>query len=143
MCVPDTVADENQRISTISEQGNIMTLLATRQILTHEEPKKVTKQGKPGTPTVLIRKTINKLASGVSRILELYARLSATWDHFSDKLTQELQGLLRSETAFSSFKRMFGEHVMARQFPYMVNEILLKAAIYKLKFYVVLYKLKF
>ena len=32
---------------------------------------------------------------------------------------------------------------MARQFPYMVNEILLKAAIYKLKFYVVLYKLKF
>ena len=68
--MPDTVADENKRISTFSEQGNIMILLATRHILTHEEPKKVTKQGKPGTPTVLIRKTINKLASGVSRILE-------------------------------------------------------------------------
>ncbi|MGC1135835.1 MAG: hypothetical protein WA941_23625 [Nitrososphaeraceae archaeon] len=83
---PDTVADENQRRSTFSEQGNIMILLATRQILTHEEPKKLTKQGKPGTPTVLIRKTINTLATGVSRILKLYARLSATWDHFSSKI---------------------------------------------------------
>lgn len=35
-----------------------------------------------------------------------------------------------AETAFSSIKRMFGEHVTARKFPYMVKEIFLKAALY-------------
>ena len=37
-----------------------------------------------------------------------------------------------AETAFSSIKRMFGEHVTARKFPYMVKEILLKAALYNM-----------
>ena len=32
-----------------------------------------------------------------------------------------------AETAFSSIKRTFGEHVTARKFPHMVKEILLKA----------------
>lgn len=35
-----------------------------------------------------------------------------------------------AETVFSSIKRMFGEHITARKFPYMVKEILLKAALY-------------
>ena len=35
-----------------------------------------------------------------------------------------------AETAFSSIKRTFGEHVTARKFPYMVKEIFLKAALY-------------
>jgi hypothetical protein len=35
-----------------------------------------------------------------------------------------------AETAFSSIKRMFGEYVTARKFPYMVKEIFLKAALY-------------
>ena len=35
-----------------------------------------------------------------------------------------------AETVFSSIKRMFGEHVTARKFPYMIKEILLKAALY-------------
>jgi Transposase DDE domain len=35
-----------------------------------------------------------------------------------------------AETAFSSIKRMFGEHVTARKFPHMVKEIFLKAALY-------------
>jgi hypothetical protein len=57
VCVrdPDTVADENQRRSTFSEECNIIILLATRQILTHEEPKKLTKQGKPGTNNTISR----------------------------------------------------------------------------------------
>ena len=35
-----------------------------------------------------------------------------------------------AETAFSSIKRTFGEHVTAKKFPYMVKEIFLKAALY-------------
>jgi hypothetical protein len=37
-----------------------------------------------------------------------------------------------AETAFSSIKRMFGEHVTARKFPYMVKEIFLKATLYNM-----------
>jgi hypothetical protein len=37
-----------------------------------------------------------------------------------------------AETAFSSIKRMFGEYVTARKFPYMVKEILLKANLYNM-----------
>ena len=36
------------------------------------------------------------------------------------------------ETAFSSIKRMFGEHVTARNFPNMVKEIFLKATLYNM-----------
>ncbi|MFY9873393.1 MAG: transposase, partial [Candidatus Nitrosopolaris sp.] len=37
-----------------------------------------------------------------------------------------------AETAFSSIKRTFGEHVTARKFHNMVKEILLKAALYNM-----------
>jgi hypothetical protein len=37
-----------------------------------------------------------------------------------------------TETAFSSIKRMFGEHVTARKFPNMVKEIFLKATLYNM-----------
>lgn len=37
-----------------------------------------------------------------------------------------------AETAFSSIKRMFGEHVTARKFPHMVKEIFLKATLYNM-----------
>jgi IS5 family transposase len=37
-----------------------------------------------------------------------------------------------AETVFSSIKRTFGEHVTARKFPYMIKEILLKAALYNM-----------
>jgi len=37
-----------------------------------------------------------------------------------------------AETAFSSFKRLFGEHVTARILPNMVREMLLKASLYNL-----------
>jgi len=37
-----------------------------------------------------------------------------------------------AETAFSTFKRMFGEHVTARKFPNMVREMVLKARLYNL-----------
>ena len=37
-----------------------------------------------------------------------------------------------AETAFSVFKRVFGEHVAARSFPNMVREMLLKASLYNL-----------
>jgi IS5 family transposase len=37
-----------------------------------------------------------------------------------------------TETAFSSIKRMFGEHVTARKFSNMVKEIFLKAALYNM-----------
>ena len=36
------------------------------------------------------------------------------------------------ETVFSAFKRLFGEHVMARSLPNMVREMLLKASLYNL-----------
>jgi Transposase DDE domain len=36
------------------------------------------------------------------------------------------------ETAFSSIKRTFGEHVTARKFPHMIKEIFLKAALYNM-----------
>jgi Transposase DDE domain len=37
-----------------------------------------------------------------------------------------------AETAFSSIKRMFGEHITVRKFPNMVKEILLKATLYNM-----------
>jgi hypothetical protein len=37
-----------------------------------------------------------------------------------------------AETAFSVIKRAFGEYVMARSFPNMVGEMLLKASLYNL-----------
>jgi len=37
-----------------------------------------------------------------------------------------------AETVFSTFKRLFGEHVMARSTPNMVREMLLKASLYNL-----------
>jgi Transposase DDE domain len=37
-----------------------------------------------------------------------------------------------AETAFSSIKRMFGEHITARKFPNMAKEILLKAILYNM-----------
>ena len=37
-----------------------------------------------------------------------------------------------AETAFSTFKRLFGEHVMARQLSNMIREMLLKASFYNL-----------
>ena len=37
-----------------------------------------------------------------------------------------------AETAFSSIKRTFGEHVTARKFPHMVKEMFLKAALYNM-----------
>ena len=39
---------------------------------------------------------------------------------------------LAETAAFSSIKRMFGEHVTARKFPNMVKEIFLKAALYNM-----------
>src|SRR4051794_13278292 len=37
-----------------------------------------------------------------------------------------------TETVFSCMKRMFGEHVSARKFPNMINEIFLKASLYNM-----------
>jgi len=37
-----------------------------------------------------------------------------------------------AEVFFSSFKRIFGEHVKARKFKYMVNELMIKAVLYNL-----------
>jgi hypothetical protein len=37
-----------------------------------------------------------------------------------------------AETAFSVIKRVFGEYVMARSFPNMVGEMLLKASLINL-----------
>ena len=37
-----------------------------------------------------------------------------------------------AETAFSTFKRLFGEHVMTRRRPNMIREMLLKASLYNL-----------
>jgi hypothetical protein len=37
-----------------------------------------------------------------------------------------------AETVFSSYKRMFGEHVTARKYPNMIKELLLKATLYNI-----------
>jgi hypothetical protein len=37
-----------------------------------------------------------------------------------------------AETAFSVYKRLFGEYVMARSFSNMVREMILKASLYNL-----------
>jgi transposase len=37
-----------------------------------------------------------------------------------------------AEIFFSSFKRIFGEHVRARKFGNMVNELMIKATVYNL-----------
>ena len=42
----------------------------------------------------------------------------------------EAGGSRMAETAFSTFKRLFGEHVRARSLPNMIREMLLKARLY-------------
>ena len=37
-----------------------------------------------------------------------------------------------TETAFSSIKRMFGEHIMATKFQNMVKEMMIKVSLYNL-----------
>jgi len=37
-----------------------------------------------------------------------------------------------AETAFSVFKQLFGEHVMAKRFSIMARELLLKVSLYNL-----------
>lgn len=81
-------------------------------------------------PTIKVRKNSSSRARGCQArrqtVLE-YLRDPEAWKR---RVSYGLRWM--AETAFSAFKRLFGEHVMARQLPNMIREMLLKASLYNL-----------
>jgi IS5 family transposase len=81
-------------------------------------------------PAIRVRKNSSRRARGCP------ARREAVLEQLGDAESWKRQvgyGLRwMAETAFSSFKRLFGEHVTARSLPNMVQEMLLKASLYNL-----------
>jgi len=79
---------------------------------------------------IKVRKNSSRCARGCQ------ARKQAVLEYLSDAESWKRRvgyGLRwMAETAFSSFKRLFGEHVMARRLPNMIREMLLKASLYNL-----------
>jgi len=77
-----------------------------------------------------VRKNSSPRARGFharKRVVMEYLRNPEGWKH---RVRYGLRWM--AETAFSTFKRLFGEHVMARSLPNMVREMLLKASLYNL-----------
>jgi len=81
-------------------------------------------------PAIKVRKSSSHRARGCparKRVAVEYLRDPEEWKR------QVGYGLRwMAETAFSTFKRLFGEHVRARNFPNMIREMLLKASLYNL-----------
>lgn len=86
--------------------------------------------GKGIDPAVRVRKSSSRRARGCparKRVVLEYLR-----DPEERKRRVGYGGRWMAETAFSTFKRMFGEHMVARKFPNMVREIVLKVRLYNL-----------
>jgi len=81
-------------------------------------------------PAIKVRKNSSKKARGCwarKIVVTQYLRNPEGW---KKKVGYGLRWM--AETAFSTIKRLFGEHVTSRKFPNMVKEMLLKAALYNL-----------
>lgn len=86
--------------------------------------------GKGIDPAIKVRKNSSRRARGCparKRVVLEYLRDPEEW-----KRRVGYGRRWMAETAFSTFKRMFGEHVTARKFPNMVREMVLKARLYNL-----------
>lgn len=86
--------------------------------------------GKGIDPAIRVRRNSSCRARGCparKRVVLEYLRDSEEW-----KRRVGYGRRWMAETAFSTFKRMFGEHVTARKFPNMVREMVLKARLYNL-----------
>lgn len=80
-------------------------------------------------PAIKVRRNSSRRARGCPvrrRVAVEYLRDPEEWKR---RVGYGLRWM--AETAFSVFKRIFGEHVRARSFPNMVREMLLKASLYK------------
>jgi len=81
-------------------------------------------------PAIKVRKNSSRRARGCparKRVVMEYLRDPEAWKR---RVGYGLRWM--AETAFSIFKRLFGEHVRARTLPNMVREMLLKARLYNL-----------
>ena len=86
--------------------------------------------GKGIDPAIRVRKNSSRRARGCparKRVVLEYLRDPEEW-----KRRVGYGRRWMAETAFSTFKRMFGEHVTARKYPNMVREMMLKASLYNL-----------
>ena len=86
--------------------------------------------GKGIDPVIRVRRNSSRRARGCparKRVVLEYLRDPEEW-----KRRVGYGRRWMAETAFSTFKRMFGEHVTARKFPNMVREMVLKARLYNL-----------
>ena len=81
-------------------------------------------------PAIKVRRNSSRRARGCparKRVVLEYLRDPEGWKR---RVSYGLRWM--AETAFSTFKRLFGEHVRARSLPNMVREMLLKASLYNL-----------
>ena len=81
-------------------------------------------------PAIRVRKNSSRRARGCparKRVVVEFLRDSEEWKR---RVGYGLRWMV--ETAFSTFKRLFGEHVKARNLPNMIREMLLKARLYNL-----------
>jgi len=86
--------------------------------------------GKGIEPAIKVRRNSSRRARGCparKRVVLEYLRDPEAW-----KRRVGYGRRWMAETAFSTFKRLFGEHVRARTLPNMIREMLLKARLYNL-----------
>ena len=81
-------------------------------------------------PGIRVRRNSSRRARGCpvrKRVVIEYLKDPKAWKR---RVGYGQRGM--AETAFSTYKRMFGEHVAARKYPNMVREMVLKARLYNL-----------
>jgi len=81
-------------------------------------------------PAIRVRKNSSRRARGCPARKRVVMKQLRDLERWKRRVRYGLRWM--AETAFSTFKRLFGEHVMARSLPNMVREMFLKASLYNL-----------
>jgi len=81
-------------------------------------------------PAIRVRKNSSRRARGCPARKRVVMKQLRDPERWKRRVRYGLRWM--AETAFSTFKRLFGEHVMARSLPNMVREMFLKASLYNL-----------
>lgn len=115
-------------VDNASENNNVKSVLADGMYDSNKNFLHLSKNHiKPGIKTrrnSIVRST-NCQARNMSVI-----RQKTNFKRWKHSVSYEHRWIV--ETAFSSIKRMFGEHVTARKFPNMVRELILKVSLYNI-----------
>lgn len=83
-------------------------------------------------PIINVKRNSAVILSREITRLGIKNQTAKTKDFFKWKKKKRYGNKWMAETAFSSIKRMFGEHIMATRFQNMVKEMILKVSLYNL-----------